>query len=117
MLIRIDVLQENAAFRAFLEGVQDQKLTYTASELQDMLGYRQLKQLDEAVRRAMAVCRAQHLPLEEHFKPVYCSMEHDLQRDWRLSPLAYALVLLNADPAHPEVARLQLRLLKQSLKE
>lgn len=117
MLIRIDVFQENPAFRAFLEGVQDQKLKYTASELQEMLGYVELKQLEDAVRRAMAVFRAQHLPIEEHFKAVYCNIEHDLQRDWRLSPLAYALVLLNADPAHPEVARLQLRLLSQSLKE
>jgi hypothetical protein len=113
MLVRIDILQENPAFLAFLSGVQESHLHYRASQIQERLGYTHLNQLEEAIRRAMAACRAQGLPLEEHFKPVYCSMEHDLQRDWRLSSLAYALVLLNSDPAHPEVARLQFSLLKQ----
>lgn len=115
MLVHINVEQaQNPYLRDFLNSFQERKLRYYASELRKVLALPALSYLDDALQRAMKVCRSQQLELEEHFKPVYRCEETGVVKDWKLSPLAWCLVILNADPASPEVARMQLALLKNS---
>ena len=114
MLVHIDVENYNSPhFEEFLHSLQERKLRYYASELQKILELPQLNQLDEALRRAMHVCRSQQLELAEHFKPIYRCEETGVLKDWKLSPLAWCLVMMNADPAYPEVARMQLALIRR----
>lgn len=112
MLVQLEVDQfENPNFVAFLHSLQESKLRYYASELQKILEMTTLNSLEEALLRAMNVCRHQQLDLAEHFKPIYRCEESGVVKDWKLSPLAWCLVMINADPANPEVARMQLALL------
>ncbi|WP_224995327.1 damage-inducible protein D [Cesiribacter sp. SM1] len=115
MLVHIQVDQSNNPhFESFLHSLQESKLLYYASELQKILDLPSLLELEEALRRAMEVCRSQHLELAEHFKPVYRCEETGVVKDWKLSPLAWCLVLINANPKHPEVSRMQLALIGKS---
>lgn len=116
MLVQLEAEQfENPSFVAFLHSLQESKLRYYASELQNILEMNTLESLEAALLRAMNVCRHQQLDLAEHFKPIYRCKESGVVKDWKLSPLAWCLVMINADPANPAVARMQLTLLAKSI--
>ncbi len=112
MLVQLETDQfSNPHFIDFLHSLQESKLRYYASELQKILNFTSLSPLEDALMRAMNVCRLQQLDLAEHFKPIYRCEETGVVKDWKLSPLAWCLVMINADPANPEVARMQLALI------
>lgn len=115
MLLRINTT-ENAYFEEFLRGLHDRKLRYYASDIQETLGMLTVRQLKDSIGRAMDVLRAQQLPVDEHFKPIYRCEEKSVILDWKLSELGYCLVLLNGHPSHPAVARMQLDLIKKGLR-
>lgn len=114
MLVHID-LNPNPYFEEFLKGLNEQNFRFYASDIQEKLGLNKLSELDESIRRAMSACRSQQLPLDEHFKPIYRCQEQKVILDWKLSVLGYGMVLLNSNPAHPLVGRLQLSLLQAEL--
>jgi DNA-damage-inducible protein D len=93
----------------FMEKLHDTQLRYLASELLNF-GLSDISEIEEAVNRALHVCRAAGLPAKHHFKPVYIYDRGGIIADWRLSALGRKLVLLNANPENPYVARLQLEL-------
>lgn len=112
MLVRID-WTENPFFEEFLQGLHDRNLQYYATDIQQLLSMLDFNQLEEPIRRAMEVCRREGISLDEHFKPIYRCRESSTLRDWKLSGLGYCLVMLNCNPAHPTVARMQLSLLQR----
>lgn len=114
MLVRID-WTENPFFEEFLQGLHNRNLHFYASDVQQLLNMMDFSQLEEPIRRAMEVCRREGVPLEEHFKPIYRCQESNTLRDWKLSDLGYCLVILNCNPAHPTVARMQLALVQKGL--
>lgn len=114
MLVQINTM-ENPWIEEFLQGVRNRKLLYYASDIQQMLETEGEIQLKNAVQRAMDACRSQGLPLSDHFKSVYRCQEMAVLKDWKLSGLAWCLVLLNYSPSHPAVARMQLTLLNKGL--
>jgi DNA-damage-inducible protein D len=93
----------------FIEKIHDAQLRYLASELLSF-GINDISEIEAAVNRALHVCRAAGLPAKHHFKPVYVYDRGGILADWRLSALGRKLVLLNANPENPYVARLQLEL-------
>lgn len=113
MLVQIDY-PANPCFEEFLRGVQDSRLCYYASDLQEELGFKQISQLAEAVKLAMRACRSQQIPLEEHFKVIYRCRERGIVQDWKLSGLGYGMLILNSNSANPLVAQLQLELIRRS---
>lgn len=113
MLVQINY-PANPYFEEFLKGVQDRKLRYYASDLQEKLGFEQFSQLAEAVRLAMRACRSQQIPLGEHFKAIYRCRERGMVQDWKLSGLGYGMLILNSNAGNPFVARLQLELIRRS---
>jgi len=102
--------------KAFLEAVSDMDLYLTAESLTDI--YRSQKELELAIDRAMHICNSIGLPLEQHFRRRYISdsMHHIILQDWKLSKLAYCLILVNGDPDNPAVGRIQWELLNRTLK-
>lgn len=116
MLVQLEVGRYSSPFfEDFLYSLRERKLRYYASELLQVLALPQLSLLEDAIKRAMSACRSQQLVLAEHFKPIYRCQETGVVKDWKLSPLAWCLVMLNADPAYPEVARMQLALISKQL--
>lgn len=101
------------AIDRFLEYLMDRQLKYLSSDLvRD--GLIDFAEMNEAVNRAMGICKTGGMSLRIHFKAVYTSQGAYVFRDWRLSSFARKLVLLNADPSNPVTARMQLRLIGHS---
>lgn len=102
----------NELLDRLLENLLDAELEYTASELFVSLGLIDPYKIDAAVARAIQICQTASIPVRNNFKPVYMSSHGQIVCDWRLSPLARKLVILNADASHPLVAKVQVELLK-----
>lgn len=103
----------NIYIEDFLQGVSELNFRFYVSEIQQSAGLAGQAETEEAVRRAMDACRTQQLPLNEHFKPVYRCEEKKVILDWKLSELAWCLVMINANPANPAISRFQLALLQK----
>ena len=100
------------AFEQFMEVLFDSDLHFLASEL-SIYGITSGPETEIAIKRAMKICNSTHQNVRQHFKPVILCKDGTLQRDWKLSPLARKLVLLNANPSNPLVGRLQMELLNK----
>ena len=66
--------------------------------------------LEEAVTKAIKACALAGLPVHRHFQSIYVCAE-ETQKDWLVSDLAFQLIVLNANVAHPVIARMQVELL------
>ncbi|WP_237586881.1 hypothetical protein [Pontibacter russatus] len=115
MLMTIDRPQTYSRLNDFIDSLADRELTCYASDLLQQRGCASITELGQAVRRATEVCHSMHLPLRENFKVVFRSQGGKVVQDWRLSPMAYLLMVLNADPHNDMVARTQVELVRRVL--
>ncbi|TPE45953.1 hypothetical protein [Pontibacter mangrovi] len=115
MLVTIEQTRSYTPLENFLDSLADNKLTCYASDLLQQHGCESMEELALAIRRATEVCNSMHLPLRENFKPVYRSRNGEVVQDWRLSPMAYMLMVLNADARNGLVARTQVEMVKRFL--
>jgi hypothetical protein len=104
------------AWDAFEEAMIDHKLVFNARSLCDV-GFEPNNEVTAAVERAMRICSSNGLSIKEHFKTIYISDSdtHTVQRDWKLSKLAYTLAMMNGASDNPMVGRLQFEVLKNYL--
>ena len=92
--------------------LKELNLVYYGSEAAIEMGFEDVCEFHDSVKRAMELCFQAEIPLEGNFKRIYkCSIE-GIEYDWKLSVLAYKLVCLNGSIYNPKVARLQIELLK-----
>ena len=64
----------------------------------------------------MTICQTAEMEIRQHFIPLYTQVDGILINDYKLSRLAYSLVILNADVSNPLVAYWQLKVMKNFLK-
>ena len=81
--------------------------TCYASDLRSQLGIEEEAGFEDAMRRALKVCRQLSIPIDDNFRSVYRFGSEALIRDWRLSDLACYLIIVNADPDNARVAEAQ----------
>jgi len=117
MLVTIAQTQTYSRLHEFIDSLADQQLTFYASDLLNQQGCDSMSTLEQAVKRATEVCSSMHLPLRENFKVVFRSQNGKLVQDWRLSPMAYLLMVLNADSHNALVARAQVEMVRRVLNQ
>jgi hypothetical protein len=115
MLVTIEQTRPCSQLEAFLDSLADKQLTIYASDLLEQRGCDSIEELGQAVRRATEICSTLHLPLRENFKVVYRSRNGKVVQDWRLSPMAYLLMVINSDFHNDVVARTQVEMVKRAL--
>ena len=115
MLVTFEQTRTNSPLDEFLDSLAEQQLTFYASDLLEKRCCDSLEELGQAVRRATEVCHTMHLPLRENFKVVYRSQNGEVVQDWRLSPMAYLLMVINSDSHNDVVARMQVEMVKRVL--
>ncbi|RMG82037.1 MAG: damage-inducible protein D [Bacteroidetes bacterium] len=103
--------EQDDAIENFTDLFFSSQMPYLASDLLDE-GLSP-GEITDALRRAMDSARAARLYLRRHFAPVYTQRGGSIVKDCKLSQLGYALVLLNANPTTPAVARWQVQVLRK----
>lgn len=84
------------------------KLEYYASEITELIGLLKNEELKDAVDKAIKICAALHIPVDENFRTIFRFTGNALITDWKLSALACYLVTINANPSNPIVAKAQI---------
>ncbi|WP_299757192.1 hypothetical protein [uncultured Pontibacter sp.] len=115
MLVTIEQSRTYSPLDNFLDSLAEKDLTCYASDLLQQHGCESMNELSQAIKRATEVCNSMHLPLQENFKVVYRSRNGEVVQDWRLSPMAYMLMVLNANAKNDLVARTQVEMVKRFL--
>ncbi|WP_347159179.1 hypothetical protein [Pontibacter chitinilyticus] len=115
MLVSIEQTVEHSPIGDFINSLAESQLTYYASDLLNDKGCQSMEELSQAIRRATEVCSSMHLPLRENFKVVFRSSQGEVVQDWRLSPMAYMLMVINADSRNNLIARAQVEMVKRAL--
>ncbi|MFY9308215.1 MAG: hypothetical protein WAQ28_04110 [Bacteroidia bacterium] len=83
------------------------RLDYFANEIMELLG---IDEMDFAysLTRTFQACQALKIPANHNFKKVYRFDGSNLITDWKVSPLACYLIIINCNPANEQVAKAQL---------
>ena len=115
MLMTIDNASLNSPLEQFIDSLADQNLTYYATDLMHLTGCESMDELGVALKRATEVCTCMHIPLRENFKVVFRPQNGEMVQDWRLSPMAYMLMVLNSNAQSDLVAHLQVEMVKRVL--
>lgn len=96
----------------FIENIKELNLIYYASDAATKMEFENEKEFHEAIKRAMDLCSNAGIPLEGNFKRIYKCAYDGIRYDWKLSVLGYKLVCMNGGSSNPNVAHMQLQLLK-----
>lgn len=107
MLQLYDYLDELITIRK-IEQKSDIRLNFFAGEIMNRLGVNDPDELQSAMSRTIKVFRSMNIPVRQHVKRFYKYADGNLMVDWKISPLTSYLLVLNADPTLPEVAKAQL---------
>lgn len=115
MLMTLEQTTTYSLLEEFLDSIADQNLTFYASDLLPLTGCESMDEMSQALKRATEVCNCMHLPLRENFKVVYRSQAGEVVQDWRLSPMAYLLMVINSNSQNDLVAHMQVEMVKRVL--
>ena len=95
----------------FIEACEACELRYLSSDLLEHFGFKDEHSIDHAIHRAIQACVALKIPHTRHFRHIFIIRENGITHAWKLSSLGCYLTLVNEDPSHPLVARMQAFLL------
>ena len=108
--------EEDSGINLFRDRMNEQRFKYYALEIAKKLGIDASTVLPKALNDAMKVCSLNGVTLEEHFKPIFKDTTDGLYEDYKLTPLALALVSINCEVAgNTKLAKLQFRLVEKAL--
>jgi|SRR6218665_222134 len=108
MLKLYDYLENIAAERKSRQWYAESRLNYFLTDIMKALEISNTKEINAALNRVFHACATLRISFSENFKRVYRHNEGKLISDWKLSPLACYLVIINCDPNHENVAKAQL---------
>ena len=107
MLVLYEDIPVSKAFNEFIEALEASDLRFLSTDLLQYFGFEDEHQADHAIYRAINACISLDIPHHRHFRHIYLIHEHEVERAWRLSAFGCYLTLVNEDPSHPLVARMQ----------
>lgn len=107
MLKTNDTIEEVVEYEHYAYS-QAPLLKFYASEIMEQLGYDSYEDISLVLNRAVLACKAMGISVSQHFRHVYRYDGDKIHLDWKLSSLACYLLVVNADPGNPVVARVQL---------
>lgn len=96
----------------FISGINEMNYRYYASELLRRMIHSADINIDQSVRKAIAILKLTGLPVQEHISCVYRSDNSGVNRDWRLSELACSLIIISHESASDAIEKYRLALLK-----
>jgi len=86
----------------------ENRLNLFASEIMETLEIEDSDEIALAINRAFRACGSLNIPFNRNFKKVYRFDGIQLMMDWKISPLACYLIIINCNPDNEQVAKAQL---------
>lgn len=99
--------QLDPAIERFISRMNEIMYREYASDLLNQLLQTSDFDMDDSLRRTIAIFRLTGIPEKEHITGVYRSDFNGIHKDWQLSELACSLIILTADSADREVKNIQ----------
>lgn len=99
-----DMMEEHNNHQWFYET----RLTYFANDILEMLEVTDQIEAAFSLNRTFQACKALDIPFNKNFKKVYRYNGEDLMADYKISPFACYLLIINCNPSHASVAKAQL---------
>ncbi|MBL7932947.1 MAG: hypothetical protein JNL60_13650 [Bacteroidia bacterium] len=108
MLKVYDYLGELMEWRMRRERFSGPRFTHFAGDIREMLEIQEHREFEDAIQRTIQTLQSLNIPFERNFKRVFRFNGEQMVADWKVSPLAMYLIIINCDPVHETVARAQL---------
>ncbi|MFL5763597.1 MAG: hypothetical protein ACJ77K_06605 [Bacteroidia bacterium] len=86
----------------------ENRFRYFVNDVFDLLGISSEEERNASLERTLHACETLHIPVAGNFLRIYRFGDHAMVADWKLSPLACYLVIINCDPVNEKVAKAQL---------
>ncbi len=101
----------NPALEQFMSRMNERIYSRYASDLLDHLLRSAEFDMDNSVKKTIAVFRMTGIPVHEHICSIYRSYSQGIRKDWRLSELACSLIILTSDSTSSKIREVQNELL------
>jgi hypothetical protein len=99
------------ALKQFMSRMNELIYSRYASDLLNNLLRSPEFDMDNSVKKTIAVFRITGIPVQEHICCVYRSDSRGIRKDWRLSELACSLIILTSDSTSNKIREVQNELL------
>lgn len=86
----------------------DAKMDLFVSEIPMLLNMDDEAEMIQSLTSAMEACRSLKLPIHRNFKRIYRYNGNDIVADWKISSLAFYLIVINCNPSNELVAQAQI---------
>jgi hypothetical protein len=108
MLKQFKYSETNVAERNIDQWLFEARLNYLVSEIMSTLDIEDVDEIATSLSRAFQACGTLQLSFNRNFKKVYRSDGDNVIMDWKISPLACYLIVINCNPSYERVAKAQL---------
>lgn len=98
------VMEENSHRQNYI----DSNLLFFVSDIMKFLNIADDAEINRSIDRAFHAYYALSIPIEINFKKVYLFDGENIISDWKISPLAVYLIIINCDPRNRNIAKAQL---------
>ncbi len=99
----------------FLEMLADSRMHLYASDVFGLLGLETEEQFARALERTLNVLQQAGEVPEHHIRPVFADFHSRTVMDYRMSPLAFGLMCMHAEPVNEQIARWRIRWIREGL--
>ena len=108
MLKLYDYLETLIEAQKKREFVFENELNFFASDILQNLNIDDKEEVNESITRVFETCNVLNISKASHFKKVYRFDGVNLISDWKISPFACYLIIINCNPKNINVAKAQL---------
>jgi len=108
MLKIYDYLEKMLEAQQQRQNDAETKLNFFVSEVMEILAIEESEEIVISLNRTFRAFGTLQLPFNQNFKKIYRFDGIDMVLDWKISPLACYLIIINCDPTNELVAKAQL---------
>lgn len=100
------------ALELFISRMNEMVYSHYASKLLNSLLCSSKLDLEDSIKKAVAIFRLTGIPVQEHICGIYRSDFKGIRKDWQLSELACSLIILTSNATNEKVKEIQNELLE-----
>ncbi len=104
-------------YHDFLQTLVESRMKYYASEIFKILEMETQQQFIDALDKTIQTLHLAQIPVEHHIQPVYADYHGKALVDYKMTPLAFGLIGMYADPTGKILARFKVNGVRAMMKK